>query len=202
MGSGAKYSDMNFIVLGAMVEALSVRSLADAAYQRHGLRYAPLPGTAVATERCGWRGRLLVGEVHDENAAAMGGTAGQAGAFATIALIARIAQSWLAELEVSTPLHQEVRRRWSSNRDGESFGLGWWMAPARGSGGPQAGQSGYGMSGFVGNRIWLEPDYGYGVVILSNRVHPVRSDRAPFSAWCAKLLETVAEARRPRSARR
>jgi CubicO group peptidase (beta-lactamase class C family) len=92
------------------------------------------------------------------------------------------------------------RRRCSSNGDGESFGLGWWLAPTRGIGGTQAGQSGYGMSGFVDNRIWLEPDYSYGVVILSNRVHPVRSERAPFTAWCARLLEMVAGALQPRPA--
>jgi CubicO group peptidase (beta-lactamase class C family) len=56
------------------------------------------------------------------------------------------------------------------------------------------------MAGFVGNRIWLEPEHGYGVVILSNRVHPVRSERALFSAWCARLLEMLAGALQPRSA--
>jgi CubicO group peptidase (beta-lactamase class C family) len=189
VGSGAVYSDVNFVVLGAMVEALTGRSLAAVAQERSGLRYPPLPGPAVATEHCGWRGRLITGEVHDENAAAMGGVAGHAGAFATIGLVARIGQDWLAERVTTAELHRAVRRQWSSN--GDRFGLGWWLTPTRGLGGPSAGPAGYGMSGFVGNRIWLEPERGYGVAVLSNRIHPVRGDRAPFTAWCARLLDAV-----------
>ncbi|GAB3841382.1 serine hydrolase domain-containing protein [Dactylosporangium cerinum] len=194
VGSGAVYSDVNFVLLGALAEALTGTSLATAAAQRSGLRYPPLPGPAVATERCGWRGRLITGEVHDENAAAMGGVAGHAGAFATIGLLAGIGQDWLAERVTTAELHRAVRRQWSSNGDGERFGLGWWLAPTRALGGPSAGPDGYGMSGFVGNRIWLEPGRGYGVAVLSNRIHPVRADRQPFNAWCARLLDLVAAA--------
>jgi CubicO group peptidase (beta-lactamase class C family) len=183
-GSGAVYSDVSFILLGAMVEALTGRSLAALARQRTGLRYAPLPGPAVAPERCAWRGRLDVGEVHDENAAAMGGISGHAGAFGTIGLMTRVARGWLVQ----------PQRCWSTNGDGERFGLGWWLAPTRGIGGTRPGASGFGMAGFVGNRIWLEPQRGYGVVLLSNRVHPVRTDRAPFQAWTARILDTVAAA--------
>jgi CubicO group peptidase (beta-lactamase class C family) len=195
-GSGAVYSDVSFILLGAMVEALTGRSLADAAFDRNGLRYPPLPGNAVATERCDWRGRLVEGEVHDENAAAMGGVSGHAGAFGTIELMTHVAQGWLAERQVDPRLHREARRCWSTSGDGERFGLGWWLTPTRGIGGPQAGASGYGMSGFVGNRIWLEPEYDYGVVVLSNRIHPARSPREPFNSWCRRLLDVVAQAMR------
>jgi CubicO group peptidase (beta-lactamase class C family) len=197
-GSGAVYSDVSFILLGAMVEALTGASLDSLARKRSGLRYPPLLGDAVATERCAWRGRLIVGEVHDENAWAMGGVAGHAGAFGTVDLVARTAQTWLAERQVNPELHRAVRQCWSENAGGDRYGLGWFLTPTMGLGGPRAGESGYGMSGFVGNRIWLEPDYGYGVVVLSNRVHPVRSDRAAFNAWCARLLDAVAGAvRRP-----
>jgi CubicO group peptidase (beta-lactamase class C family) len=193
-GSGAVYSDVNFIVLGAMVEALTGSSLAPLARKRSGLRYPPLPGDAVATERCDWRGRLVVGEVHDENASAMGGVAGHAGAFGTVEVVTRAAQAWLAERQFSPALHRAVRTCWSKNAGGDRYGLGWFLSPTMGLGGPRASESGYGMSGFVGNRIWLEPDYGYGVVVLSNRIHPVRSDRAAFNAWCARMLDSVAGA--------
>lgn len=191
-GSGAVYSDVNFILLGAMVEALTGESLASLARKRSGLRYPPLPGDAVATERCAWRGRVIVGEVHDENASAMGGVAGHAGAFGTVELVTQAAQAWLAERRFSPELHRAVRARWSGNADGDRYGLGWFLTPTLGLGGPRAGEAGYGMSGFVGNRIWLEPDHGYGVVVLSNRVHPVRSERGAFTAWCARLLDAVA----------
>jgi CubicO group peptidase (beta-lactamase class C family) len=196
-GSGAVYSDVSFILLGAMVEALTGTSLATLAPARTGLRFPPLPGDAVATERCAWRGRLIVGEVHDENASAMGGVAGHAGAFGTIDLVARAAQAWLAEREAGPPLHRAVRRCWSENAEGGRYGLGWFLPPTLGLGGPRAGRPGYGMSGFVGNRVWLEPGYGYGVVVLSNRVHPVRSDRTAFGAWCARLMDGVAGLLRP-----
>jgi len=191
-GSGAVYSDVNFILLGAMVEELTGTPLARLAPGRSGLRYAPLPGDAVATERCGWRGRLIVGEVHDENASAMGGVAGHAGAFGTVRLVTRTAQTWLSGQQVPPRLHLAARQCWSTSTDGGRYGLGWFLTPTRGLGGPRAGASGYGISGFVGNRVWLEPDYGYGVLVLSNWVHPVRSDRTAFNSWCARLLDTVA----------
>jgi CubicO group peptidase (beta-lactamase class C family) len=188
VGTAAVYSDVSFIVLGALVEALTGGPPTTTA-----ARFPPLPGPAVATEQT-----VVTGEVHDENAAAMGGVAGHAGAFATIEQVTRCGQDWLAERVTTAALHREARRCWSSNAGGERFGLGWWLTPTRGLGGPRAGTDAYGMSGFVGNRLWFEPRRGYGVAILSNRVHPVRGPREPFSAWCARLLETVALAHRTR----
>jgi len=194
--ANAVYSDIGFILLGALVEDLSGRSLPDLARSRTGLRLGGAPGAAVATERCPWRGRLIVGEVHDENAAAMGGYAGHAGAFGTLSLVTRAAQAWLDErvVAVSAELQRAARACWATGRDGGRYGLGWWLTPTRGLGGAVAGADGYGCSGFVGNRVWLEPGRGYGVVILSNRIHPARGDRAPFAAWCDRLLTTVADA--------
>lgn len=194
-GAGAVYSDLGFIVLGALVADLTGTALPDLARVRTGLRLGGAPGPAVATERCPWRGRLIVGETHDENAAAMGGYGGHAGAFGTLALVTRAAQDWLDERVVSAHLHGAARACWATARDGGRYGLGWWLTPLRetsGLGGPGAGIDGYGCSGFVGNRIWLEPGRGYGVVVLSNRIHPARGDRAPFAAWCDRLLAAVA----------
>ena len=192
-GGDAVYSDFGFLLLGEVIQEVTGRTLADLAFTRTGLRFGPIAGpgeVAVPTERCPWRGRLIVGEVHDENAYAMGGIAGHAGAFGTIELVTRAARAWFAADD------PEVTRCQATNPQGERFGLGWWLGNTRGLGGPAPGPSAYGCSGFVGNRIWLEPDYGYGVVILSNRVHPIRGDRAPFSAWCARLLRAVGSAMR------
>lgn len=190
----AVYSDICFILLGALAQDLTGTGLSELARHRSGLRMGRAPGPAVATEQCPWRGRMIVGEVHDENAAAMGGAAGHAGGFGTLALVTAAAQAWLGERVVSPGLHRAARRCWSTGADGSRFGLGWWLTPTRGLGGPAAGPGGYGCSGFVGNRLWLEPDHGYGVVVLSNRVHPVRGDRGPFAAWCDDLLVAVAHA--------
>ena len=190
----AVYSDVGFILLGALVQDLTGTPLPTLAERRSGLRMGRAPGPAVATERCPWRGRLIVGEVHDENAAAMGGAAGHAGGFGTLRLVTAAAQAWLGDRVVSAEAHRSARRCWSTDRAGGRFGLGWWLTPTRGLGGPVAGPGGYGCSGFVGNRVWLEPEHGYGVVILSNRIHPVRGDRGPFAAWCDDLLTAVAYA--------
>lgn len=191
-GSGAEYSDLGFLLLGEAVQDHTGLSLADLAQRRSGLSFGPAPGPAVATELCAWRGRLVVGEAHDENAYAMGGIAGQAGAFGTLAQVTAAAQAWLAGTVLPAHLHRAATRCWAQNTSDERFGLGWWLPPTRGIGGPSAGPDSFGCSGFVGNRIWLEPARDYGVVVLSNRVHPSREHPELFREWCATLLETVA----------
>nr|BFE56956.1 serine hydrolase domain-containing protein [Dactylosporangium thailandense] len=171
------YSDLGYIVLGALVEDLTGRPL-----DGGGLRLGGPVEPAVATERCPWRGRLVCGEVHDENASAMGGYGGHAGAFGTLELVTAAAR---AAFGPTPPCL-------AANPAGERFAAGWWLHPARGIGGPGAGADGFGASGFVGNRIWFEPSRGYGLVVLSNRVHPVRGDRRPFARWCDELFTRAA----------
>jgi CubicO group peptidase (beta-lactamase class C family) len=120
-GTAAVYGDLDFIVLGALVEAVSQLSL-DEYFRKHisgplGLAdtfFLPLstPSEGVgtgpaasaeatlrrriaATENCAWRGRVLWGEVHDPNAWAMGGVAGHAGLFSTAADVMQFAQTLL-----------------------------------------------------------------------------------------------------------
>lgn len=193
IGSGAVYSDIGAMVCGFMVADL-VGPLDELALQRSGLRFGVEPGIAVATEDCPWRGRLIKGEVHDENAFALGGVAGQAGAFGTLAQVTRAVQRWMAATSIQGTVWAMSVREQSSNPDGERFGLGWWLAPTRGLGGPSPGDDAWGCSGFVGNRIWVEPSRGFGVVVLSNRIHPTRGERGPYNAWCDELLGLVAHA--------
>ncbi|UWP78796.1 beta-lactamase family protein [Dactylosporangium fulvum] len=198
---GPVYSDLGSIILGALVEERTGTPLPELARRRTGLRMGGRFAPAVATERCPWRGRLVVGEVHDENAAAMGGVAGHAGAFGTLALVTAAAQDWLAGRTGSPAAHDcwaagrtgspAAHDCWAAGGTGDRYGLGWWLPPTRGLGGPSPGADSYGLSGFVGNRIWLEPSRGYGVVVLSNRVHPARGDRGPFNAWCDTLLTAL-----------
>ncbi|GAA3304080.1 beta-lactamase family protein [Dactylosporangium vinaceum] len=172
------YSDLGYIILGALVEDLTGRPL-----DGGGLRLGGPVAPAVATELCPWRGRLICGEVHDENAAALGGYGGHAGAFGTLDLVTAAARRSLGPLPPPCL---------AQNSAGERFAAGWWLHPARGLGGPGAGRDGFGASGFVGNRIWFEPSRGYGVVVLSNRIHPTRGDRTPYAAWCDDLLTRIA----------
>ncbi|MFI5910290.1 serine hydrolase domain-containing protein [Dactylosporangium sp. NPDC051541] len=174
------YSDLGYIILGALVEDLTGRPPS-----APGLRLGGPVAPAVATEDCPWRARLICGEVHDENASALGGYGGHAGAFGTLDAVVAAARPSLAT--VPPPCL-------ATNSAGERFAAGWWLHPARGLGGPGAGTDGYGASGFVGNRVWFEPSRGYGLLVLSNRVHPARGDRAPYAAWCDELLTQLAAA--------
>lgn len=182
----AVYSDIGFLLLGALVEHLSRTPLAVLAERRSGLRLGAAPGPAVPTEQCPIRGRLIAGEVHDENAWAMGGASGHAGAFGTLDLVTRAARTWLLHPSRATT------ECWAAGAGGERYGLGWWLAPTRGLGGPHPGPGGFGHSGFVGNRVWIEPARGYGVVVLSNRILRGRDRPEPFHRWCDRLLGEVA----------
>ena len=93
--STSQYSDLGFILLGVMLEGQdALPSLCTQLFERMEtspyLQYLPPPtwrSRVVPTEIDPWRGRLLVGEVHDENAAALGGCAGHAGLFGTAAAV-------------------------------------------------------------------------------------------------------------------
>ncbi|HEV2123511.1 MAG TPA: serine hydrolase, partial [Chloroflexota bacterium] len=97
------YSDLGFILLGAVIERVS--GLRQDVFARehifeplgmNGTCYGPIEKANVAaTEDCGWRGGLLEGTVHDENAFVMDGVAGHAGLFGNAHDLARCARAWL-----------------------------------------------------------------------------------------------------------
>lgn len=194
-GDTAVYSDLNYILLGEALTAVSGCSLTELADRRGFCRAArqlprgPRPGY-VATEECPWRGRLIQGEVHDENAAALGGIAGHAGGFATLPMAGDAARAWLTGHRLPDGARDLAARLWSHNGP-EQFGLGFFLGATRGVGGAHPGPGAFGATGFVGNRLWVEPARGYAVVVLSNRVHPQRSDRAPFDRWSNHLVDLV-----------
>lgn len=195
-GSSGQYSDLGMLLMGEAISAVDGRSLSSLAAQRGWCLYGRPPGPAVATERCPWRKRLIVGEVHDENAAALGGVAGHAGAFGRLDTVANAAQAWLTAQVTSQQLTAAASRCWATASTGERFGLGFRLAGPNSLGGPLASRGSYGMSGFVGNRLWIEPARGYAVEIVSNRVHPQRKPRDAFDAWCAQLLTDLTTTRR------
>ena len=196
-GEAPMYSDLGAMQLGLLVSEMHECTLSTIARASCGLIFGPGVETAVATEQCHWRGRLLKGEVHDENAAALGGQAGHAGAFGTLKNVLREATMWLNAEVVSPELHRECFSRSVANKDGDHFGLGWWLPNTRGIGGTKPGPGSWGHSGFVGNRLWFEPSRGYALVILSNRIHPKRGTRDPFDKWCRTLLDVIADAYSP-----
>jgi CubicO group peptidase (beta-lactamase class C family) len=178
------YSDLGFILLGYILERVFQQPLeaqARALFARIGLEehiaFAPPAGAPVApTEVCPWRGRLLRGEVHDENASSLGGVSGHAGLFATLRGVCGYARALLgchlhspAVLEYASREHaraeapEEVRR-----------GFGWSLTSHGWSGGELISRRSIGHTGFTGTGIWIDLERGRYTVLLTNRVHPSR----------------------------
>ncbi|MEG3146873.1 serine hydrolase domain-containing protein [Sphingomonas sp. RT2P30] len=162
------YSDINFILLGIAIERLTGQSLA-AWPLGDGLSYGPPPGPAVATERCPWRQRVLKGEVHDENAAALGGATGHAGLFGTVAGVLDFAHGLLDGSGASEAMLWAIRTPFYEDRT-----CGWERRFAGWSGGQACSAETIGHTGFTGTGLWVDFERGLAWTLLTNRVHPTR----------------------------
>jgi CubicO group peptidase (beta-lactamase class C family) len=134
------------------------------------------------TEFDAWRGRLLVGDVHDENAAALGGAAGHAGLFGTAAAVGQHARHLLQILagrggafERAT-VETFVTKR--AGIPGSSRALGWDTMLPTSSCGRRMSPRAFGHTGFTGTSLWIDPDRETYVVLLTNRVCPSRENDA------------------------
>jgi CubicO group peptidase (beta-lactamase class C family) len=159
------YSDINFILLGIAVERLTGAGL-DALPLGDGLSWGPPPGPAVATEFCQWRGRVLKGEVHDENCAAMGGRTGHAGLFGTVAGVLDFAHGLF---DAPPAMLADIRTPIEGHRT-----AGWEIRHPDWSGGQMCSPSTIGHTGFTGTGLWVDLDRGVAWTLLTNRVHPTR----------------------------
>jgi len=179
----AVYSDLGFMLLGFMLERAAGATLdvqfdaISALVTPHRLRFLPpsdwRPRLA-PTEVCPVRGRLLVGEVHDGNAWALGGVAGHAGLFGTAAAVGTFARLVLDTIARDTALARTTtlaRFRQPSTVPGSSRALGWdTMRPTSSCGRLMSPQA-MGHTGFTGTSLWIDPARDLYVVLLSNRVH-------------------------------
>lgn len=213
-GSRALYSDLGFILLDWILERVNgqpadvlfsrwlakplslgnlffvdLKSPAKAARARRGRAFA-------ATERCPWRGRTLIGEVHDDNTYAMGGVSGQAGLFGTVQDVAAVADAWLGSfLRGGGFLDSSlVQRFWQrSEVAGSTRALGFdTPSPHASQAGGRFGPRTVGHLGFTGTSLWMDPDRELIVVLLTNRVHPSRENGA-ITQFRPALHERVAE---------
>lgn len=179
------YSDINFILLGIAVERLTGRSLSDQAL-RPGLSFRPDPENTAATERCTWRGRMLRGEVHDENAFALGGAAGHAGLFGTVDGVLDAAQEML---EGRTPGLAGMCTRQSATRT-----LGWDARHEGWSGGDACLEDTIGHTGFTGTGLWIDFRRGFAWTLLTNRVHPTRHRDTGIAALRRRVGDLIVAA--------
>lgn len=127
----------------------------------------------------GWRKRRVWGEVHDENASAVGGVAGHAGIFASAGDVAAFGQAWLARdprLRVDADLMDQAVSE-QAIRDGERRGWGWMLRlPHGSSSGEKFGPKSYGHTGFTGTSLWIDPERALVAAVLTNRVYGGRAN--------------------------
>ncbi len=196
-GARSVYSDLGFILLGIIIERTTQQPL-DAVWradfakplEARPLDFVPSFSTCSAvfgsdtlvapTEQDAWRGRLVVGEVHDENAAALGGVAGHAGLFGTADAVSRVGQWWLdvrqgrRQAELQT-LAQRFTAR-VTTVEGSTRALGWDTPSEPSSSGRFFSPQSFGHLGFAGTSLWIDPQAELVVVLLTNRVHPTRAN--------------------------
>jgi CubicO group peptidase (beta-lactamase class C family) len=188
-GQHMVYSDLGLILLGEAMARLENTTL-EACVQRTLLAplamgntvYNPLgkdvpPERIVPTEFCAWRQRRCVGEVHDENAASLGGVAGHAGLFSTVWDVAVLGQMYLnngsyGSARVLTPKTVADMTRTQVNFEDNPRGLGWLQrSQSWSSSGRLFGPRSYGHTGFTGTSFWVDPERQLVVVLLTNRVY-------------------------------
>jgi len=195
-GEAAVYGDLDFMVLGAVVEAVAAQPL-DAwceerifrpfgmertFFVRNGPTGSPLSEPErrkiAATENCPWRDRILWGEVHDPNASAMGGVAGHAGLFAPADDVMTFARTVLDVYHGrSDALPRDLLASFLTRQKlpaGSDWALGWdTPTPGASSSGRHFSQNSVGHLGFTGTSLWIDLEREVVVVMLTNRVHLV-----------------------------
>jgi serine-type D-Ala-D-Ala carboxypeptidase len=141
-------------------------------------RRAVFSRTVAPTEWCEWRQRLLRGEVHDENCAALGGVSGNAGMFGTARAVATLGRTTLDVYHgTSDFLPSELVRAALTPADDATILFGWdGKSPENSSAGRRMSANSFGHLGFTGTSIWCDPERDVVVVLLSNRVHPSRAN--------------------------
>lgn len=204
-GTRIVYSDIGLILLGTAIEHLAGRPLDQVVAARltgplgltrtrylpidTGAHSAPAPSShrsasvvsanVAPTEVCAWRGRRVVGQVHDENAAGLGGVAGHAGLFSTADDVAAFGQIFL---DGGHPLlnAQTVAEMTRVQAEQDSFrrGLGFvlWSPDPEASGNPLSPRA-FGHTGFTGTSLWVDPERALVVALLTNDVYYGRQQR-------------------------
>ncbi len=184
------YSDLGFILLGFLLEdagGTSLQAQFDQLVKDHRwgeLCFRPnvtFRDRIAPTEVDSWRGRLLIGEVDDENTWALSGVAGHAGLFGTALAVGRFAQTVLQQARGGTPLSQsETFHRFITRTTvpKSSRALGWDTMLPTSSCGTRMSTTAIGHTGFTGTSLWIDIEADLYVVLLTNRVCPSRTNDA------------------------
>jgi serine-type D-Ala-D-Ala carboxypeptidase len=193
-GSCQVYSDLGYMLLCHVIETVTQQRLdqfvRDRVYTPLGIKdlfFIDLDKKAVPVNRyrlvstrdCPWRGRVLTGEVEDENAWAAGGIQGHAGLFGDAGSIYRLCLEILHGLE-QKPTHfmdTRVLAEFVKKYPGQTMVAGFdTPSLSNSSSGRSFSRKSVGHLGFTGTSFWVDPDSGLVVILLTNRVHPCRSN--------------------------
>ena len=216
-GTGSIYSDLDMVVLQAVIERIAREPLDSFTARRvftplgmRDTRFTPdvrdtaLLARIVATEHDSTRGGLLRGVVGDQNAWALGGVAGQAGLFSSARDLAVFSQMLLngGAYRGRAVLAPETIARWTARQTPLSSRALGWDAPAPGaSSGQYFSPRSFGHTGYTGTSMWLDPERSLFIVLLMNRIHsrgaseghlPIRravSDAVQAAVLDAPLIE-------------
>lgn len=194
VGKKDLYSDLGFMILAWIVERVSGRRLdhfvGDEIYHPLGLSHLFFIATDIggngdrgpfaATEHCPWRRKILEGQVHDENAYAVGGIEGHAGLFGTAGDINRLLIELLFTYHgrASAGLfHRDLLHLFFKRLPGTDKALGFDTPSSTGSScGSGFSQNSIGHLGFTGTSFWMDLERSVIVILLTNRVHPTRDN--------------------------
>jgi CubicO group peptidase (beta-lactamase class C family) len=180
------YSDLGAITLGMMVERVTGQGLDVFLHERVfgplgmvNTFFKPadsLKARVAPTEVSPPRGYPLQGEVHDENAYALGGVAGHAGLFSTASDLSIFAQMILEGGEYKgVRVVSDSTIKLFTTRAAGSRALGWAMADGQWGSGRFMSDGSFGHVGYTGTSLWIDPEREMFVVLLTNRVHAARA---------------------------
>lgn len=214
-GTGSQYSDLGFLLLQWIIEEVVSQRLdayvaeklyrplgIDGLYIANACRRKEMSGKPVAaTELCPWRNRLLVGEVHDDNAAVLDGNAAHAGLFGTAMAVQGVLQGLLTAEQgghAHAFLDGTLIRSFFQRQPGDTtWALGFdTPSPEASSAGTRFSPQSVGHLGFTGTSFWVDRVRALIVVLLTNRVHPSRYNTG-IRAFRPRLHDAVTAAVRP-----
>ncbi len=204
-----EYTDLGFMLLGLILEEAGRQPL-DAQFDRWrdqavpdaDVGFGPLrssPARIAPTEVDTWRGRVLRGDVHDANAAAIGGVAGHAGLFGTAGAVGAFARwflaLWLGRVAESAGVPAAMAARFAARGavTASSRALAWDTMLPTSSCGSRLSPRAIGHTGFTGTSLWIDPERRLYVVLLTNRVHPDGAAGDGIRALRVAVHDAVAE---------
>ena len=182
-GEKILYSDIGMLLLGFAVEKLTKLPLEQVIQEYICLplglwrtAYCPLKGvmplgSVVPTEFYAWNQRYNFGEVHDENTSFLGGVSGHAGIFATAPELAYFGQTFLYDSMLKAETISQMTSLQAQEGDiRQGLGFRLWSPDPESSSYP-LGQRAFGLTGLTGTSLWMEPEKGLVITLLTNHVY-------------------------------